>query len=149
LTRMAKKKLLSTESMLKLSEAVLGNVAGRLGGLTTLDRDIQLQLLSFAEGKGKYWYNKFSPYHELNKFVSDAAAALGISKDLRGLAMSFAKAIARCYARYDDAVAEDCARPFRDRLNFVTGDEEFTNNVYDAAVGTGKAMRSMYALAPP
>jgi len=149
LTRMAKKKLLSTESVLKLSEAVLGNVAGRLGGLTTLDRDIQLQLLSFSEGKGKYWYNKFSPYHQLNQYVSDTAASLGIAKDLRGLAMAYARAIARCYAKYDETYAEECARPYYDRLNYVTGDEEFSAHVYDAAVGTGRAMRSMYALAPP
>ena len=149
MTRMAKKKLLSTESVLKLSEAVLGNVAGRLGGLTTLDRDIQLQLLSFAEGKAKYWNNKFSPYHQLNQFVSNTAASLGVSKDLRGLAMAYARAIARCYAKYDDTYAEQCAQPYHDRLNYVTGDEEFSANVYDAAVGVGRAMRGMYALAPP
>jgi len=149
LTRMAKKKLLSTESVLKLSEAVLGNVAGRLGGLTTLDRDIQLQLLSFSEGKGKYWYNKFSPYHELNQYVSDHAAGLGVSKDVRGLAMSFAKAIAKCYARYDDTYAEECAEPFRERLAAVTQNEGFANEVYDTAVGVGRAMRNLYALAPP
>jgi hypothetical protein len=146
---MGKKKLLSTESVLKLSEAILGNVAGRLGGLSTLERDIQLQLMSLADGKAKYWYNKFSPYHQLNQFVSNAAASLGVSKDFRGLAMSLAKAIARCYARYDDTYAEQCAQPFYDRLNFVSGDEEFSANVYDAAVGVGKAMRGMYALAPP
>jgi hypothetical protein len=146
---MAKKKLLSTESMLKLEESILGNVAGRLGGLTTLDRDIQLQLLTFAQGKAKYWNNKFSPYHQLNQWVSDHAAALGLSKDVRGLAMSFAKAIARCYARYDDTVAEQCAEPFRERLANVTQNEGFANDVYDTAVGVGRAMRGLYSLAPP
>ena len=149
MTPMGKKKLLSTESVLKLTEAVLGNVAGRLGGLTTLDRDIQLQLLTFAEGKGKYWYNKFSPYHELNQYVSDRAAGLGISKDVRGLAMSLAKAIAKCYAKYDDNYAEQCAEPFRERLAAVTQNDGFATDVHDAAAGTGIVMRSMYALAPP
>jgi hypothetical protein len=146
---MGKKKLLSTESVLKLSEAVLGNVAGRLGGLTTLDRDIQLQLLSFAEGKGKYWYNKFSPYHQLNEYVSDKAVSYGVPKDLRGLAMAYARAIARCYAKYGDTVAEECARSFADRLTEVVGNADFTTEVYDTAAATGKAMRGMYALAPP
>jgi len=146
---MVKKKLLSTESMLKLEESILGNVAGRLGGLTTLDRDIQLQLLAFAQGKAKYWNNKFSPYHELNKWVSDKAASLGISKDVRGLAMSFAKAIARCYAKYDDTVAQQCAEPFRVRLANVTQNEGFANEVYDTAVGVGMSMRGLYSLAPP
>ena len=149
MTHMVKKKLLSTESMLKLEEAILGNVAGRLGGLTTLDRDIQLQLLAFAQGKAKYWNNKFSPYHELNRWVSDKAADLGISKDVRGLAMSFAKAIARCYARYDDTYAQECAEPFRERLAAVTQNEGFANEVYDTAVGVGRAMRGLYSLAPP
>ncbi len=149
MTHMVKKKLLSTESMLKLEEAILGNVAGRLGGLTTLDRDIQLQLLAFAQGKAKYWNNKFSPYHELNRWVSDKAADLGISKDVRGLAMSFAKAIAKCYARYDDTVAQQCAEPFRERLAVVTQNEGFANEVYDTAVGVGRAMRGLYSLAPP
>ena len=149
MTRMGKKKLLSTESVLKLSEAVLGNVAGRLGGLTTLDRDIQLQLLSFAEGKGKYWYNKFSPYHQLNQYVSDKAVSYGVSKDLRGLAMAYARAIARCYAKYSDTVAEECARPFADRLTEVTGNADFATEVYDTAASVGKSMRGLYALAPP
>lgn len=149
MTHMAKKKLLSTESVLKLTEAVLGNVAGRLGGLTTLDRDIQLQLLSFAEGKGKYWYNKFSPYHELNQYVSDKAAGYGIPKDLRGLAMAYARAIAKCYAKYNAAIAEDCAMPFTNRLNEIVGNADFTTEVHDAAAGTGIVMRSLYALAPP
>ena len=149
MTRMGKKKLLSTESMLKLEEAILGNVAGRLGGLTTLDRDIQLQLLTFAQGKAKYWNNKFSPYHQLNQWVSDHAASLGLSKDVRGLAMSFAKAIARCYSRYDDTYAQECAEPFRERLAAVTQNEGFANDVYDTAVGVGRAMRGLYSLAPP
>jgi len=149
LTRMAKKKLLSTESVLKLSEAVLGNVAGRLGGLTTLDRDIQLQLLSFSEGKGKYWYNKFSPYHQLNQYVSDKAVSYGVLKDVRGLAMAYARAIARCYAKYGDTDAEECARSFYDRLNAVIGIADFVTEVYDTAAAVGKSMRGMYALAPP
>jgi len=66
---MAKKKLWSAVSSMKLSEAILSNYSGRIGGIMGLDRDIQLKLLTMAEQKANYWYTKQGPYHVLRTQV--------------------------------------------------------------------------------
>jgi hypothetical protein len=45
---MGKKKLWSAVSVMKLSETLLGNYSGRVGGIMGLDRDIQLKLLTMG-----------------------------------------------------------------------------------------------------
>ena len=149
MTCMAKKKLYSPESELKLADALMGNYAGRLGGLVTLDRDIQLQLRQQALDKASYWRNKFMPFHNLNVDVSNLLATNGVPLAQRGVAMGLARAIAKCWAKYDTDNAELCEQTYYNQLTTVLGDVNLANEILDTARKYGLAATMLYHLAPP
>ncbi len=148
MTRMAKKKLYSDVSAEKLTVSLMASYAGRIGGLPTLDRDVQLQLQSMARAKANYWRAKFDPYHQLNVAVSDLLAREGVPFTLRGVVMGLARGIAKCWAHNGDADALICEGTYLGKLRDLDLPEGVMDEVRNLARGAGLTMSTLYHLAP-
>lgn len=145
---MGKKKLYSDVSVEKLTVALMANYAGRIGGLPTLDRDVQLQLQAMARAKANYWRAKFDPYHQLNVAVSEVLAREGVPFTLRGVVMGLARAIAKCWAHNSEADAYICEGTYDGKLNDLGLPEGVADEVRNLARGTGLTLSTLYHLAP-
>ncbi len=145
---MGKKKLYSDVSAEKLTVALMANYAGRVGGLPTLDRDVQLQLQAMARAKANYWRAKFDPYHQLNIAVSELLAREDVSFTLRGVVMGLARAIAKCWAHNSHDSATVCEETYLTKLRDLTLSGTLVEDIRNLARGTGLAISTMYHLAP-
>lgn len=147
---MGKKKLYSEYSKVKLAEAITGNVAGRLGGLLGLDRDIQLQLEGYGRGKADYWHSKFSVYHQLRAGVADVIRSTNpnVPNYLYGLAYAYAQKVARLYAMYPTDVADQYLNAVKAEFSDLIGilGDETVGRIDALAREAGMKLYGMYRL---
>jgi hypothetical protein len=143
---MGKKKLWSAVSAMKLSEAILSNYSGRIGGIMGLDRDIQLRLLSMAEEKANYWRTKQGPYHVLRTQVRAILNKYGIPYYESAPYYAFAEKVMKAYAMYPEDVAYQYERVIE--YQFATLDPNVLAEIADVASELGKSISGLYHLAP-
>jgi hypothetical protein len=143
---MGKKKLWSAVSAMKLSEAILSNYSGRLGGIMGLDRDIQLKLLTMAEEKANYWNTKQGPYHVLRTQVRAILNKYGVPYYESAPYYAFAEKVMKVYAMYPEDVAYQYERTIE--YQFSTLDPNILAEIADVASELGKSISGLYHLAP-
>jgi len=143
---MGKKKLWSAVSAMKLSEAIMANYAGRLGGVVGLDRDLQLMLYNMASEKAKYWENKAGIYHRVREAVAGILAGTNVPRHRYVNYYALAEKVARAYAMYPDDVAE----AYVDAIQEQFSDLELTyvTQIIEKAKEIGKNARPLYHLQP-
>jgi len=143
---MGKKKLWSTVSEMKLSEVILGNYAGRLGGLVGLDRDEQLALMEMAKEKARLWRTKAEFYHAVRQMVAGVLANYDVPRHRYPNYYAFAEKVARAYAMYPDAVADAYVSAYR--AQFSDLDENILYELTIRAMIIGLSARPLYHLQP-
>jgi len=143
---MGKKKLWSAVSTMKLSETLLGNYSGRVGGIMGLDRDIQLKLLTMAEEKANYWYTKQSPYHVLRTQVRAILNRYGVPYYESAPYYAFAEKVMKAYAMYPEDYAYQYERSIE--YEFATLDPNILAEIANVASELGKGISALYHLAP-
>ena len=143
---MAKKKLWSAVSSMKLSEAIMANYAGRLGGVVGLDRDLQLMLYNMASEKAKYWENKAGIYHRVRQMVAGVLAEHDVPRYRYTNYYALAEKVARAYAMYPDDVAEAYVNAIQTQFSDLEGN--LVNEIINKAREIGKNARPLYHLQP-
>jgi hypothetical protein len=143
---MGKKKLYSPYSVVKVGEAILGNNAGRLGGLVGVDRDVQLQLLQASQEKANYWRTKYEPYHALKMTVKAIARRYGIPDANVPLYYAFAQKVAKAYAMYPEDVAMQLERAYEYEFSTYNLDPDVMAEIADQASQIGKSIANLYHL---
>jgi hypothetical protein len=143
---MGKKKLWSSVSVMKLSEVILANYSGRLGGIMGLDRDIQLMLMNMATQKANYWLTKQSPFHVLRAQVRAILDKHGIPYYESAPYYAFAEKVMKVYAQYPEDVAFRFERDIE--YEFSTLDPNVLAEIADVASSLGKSISALYHLAP-
>ena len=143
---MGKKKLWSAVSTMKLSETLLGNYSGRVGGIMGLDRDIQLRLLSMAEEKANYWNTKQGPYHVLRTQVRAILNRYGVPYYESAPYYAFAEKVMKAYAMYPEDYAYQYERSIE--YEFATLDPNILAEIANVASELGKGISALYHLAP-
>jgi hypothetical protein len=143
---MGKKKLWSAVSAMKLTETLLGNYSGRVGGIMGLDRDIQMKLLSMSEEKANYWRAKQGPYHVLRTQVRAILNKHGVPYYESAPYYAFAEKVMKAYAMYPEDVAYNYERTIE--YQFATLDPNVLAEIADVASELGKSVSGLYHLAP-
>ena len=143
---MGKNRIYSPYSVIKVEMAILGDIAGRLGGLHGLDRDIQLWLLQAARDRANYWRSKFGPYHELRIHVSRLLNRRDMSPAIRYLYYAFAQEVAKTYAMYPEDIAESLVDAYKRKYALTNADPDLINEIIDIARKIGKSITHLYHL---
>jgi len=143
---MGKKKLWSAVSTMKLSEVIMANYAGRLGGIVGLDRDLQLMLYNMASEKAKYWENKAGLYHRVREAVAGILAGTNTPRYMYPSYYAFGEKVAKAYAMYPDDVADIYVNAIRTQFDELDGN--ILNAIVEKAREIGKNARPLYHLQP-
>ncbi len=131
---------------MKLTETLLGNYSGRVGGIMGLDRDIQMKLLSMSEEKANYWRAKQGPYHVLRTQVRAILNKHGVPYYESAPYYAFAEKVMKAYAMYPEDVAYNYERTIE--YQFATLDPNVLAEIADVASELGKSVSGLYHLAP-
>lgn len=146
---MAKRKHLSLASKYKVADAILGNVAGRTGGLGTLDPEIQREMYHYAAEKANKWWNHNSPYSNIRYQVERYLASKGYNQSIWGLAMAYVEKVAAYVAKYGREAAyyyEQVAKHDVDTV-VVYLDPADLDYLTTLAEELGEAMKPQYYIA--
>jgi len=143
---MGKKKLWSAVSAMKLTETLISNYAGRLGGIVGLDRDLQLMLMNMAQQKARYWESKAGLYHALRRVVADICERYNVPKHRVPNYYALAQKVAKVYAMYPEDVADLYAAVIREQFSDLNANA--VDEIIEEARMAGLSAKSLYHLTP-